>query len=98
MGWNLLNRSHGQIDPYGNFYPSALVGAETETAKKRKLNQKLHNQHFNSAVETSDKRSAFRGEHIVSAYQQVQANNARMKDEMVHATSSGLYHRRRKIK
>ena len=31
----LINRSHGQIDPYGSFYPSAPVGAETETAKKR---------------------------------------------------------------
>ena len=31
----LIDRSHGQIDPYGSFYPSAPVGAETETAKKR---------------------------------------------------------------
>ena len=44
-----------------------------------------------------DKRSAFWDEHIVSAYQQVQANNARMKDEIVYATSSAPYHRRRNV-
>ena len=65
--------------------------------QRKELNQKLNNQHFNSAVETSDKRSAFWDEHIVSAYQQVQANNARMKDEMVHAISSAPYHRRRNV-
>ena len=65
--------------------------------QSEELNQRPHEQHHNSAVETSDKKSAFRDEHIMSAYQPVQANDARMKDEMVHATRSAPYHQRRKI-
>ena len=66
--------------------------------QKKEHDQRLNNQHFNGVAETSDKKSAFRDDYIASAYQQVQANNARMNDDMVHATSSAPYHQRRKIK
>ena len=63
--------------------------------QKEQINKRWNEKRFYSNPEPSDKRSAFRDEHIASAYQQVQANNARMKDEMVQATSSAPYHRRR---
>ena len=66
--------------------------------QRKEHDQRLNDQHFIGAVETSDKRSAFRDEYIASAYQQVQANNARMNDDMVHATSSAPYHQRRKVR
>ena len=71
---------------------------QKQKQRLKELNQKLHNQHFDGVVETFDKRSAFRDEYIASAYKQVQANNSKMKDELVHATSSAPYHRRRNIK
>ena len=66
--------------------------------QREQYNQRLNNQHFNGVAETSDRKSAFRDEHIASAYAQVRKNGAKMKDEMVQATSSAPYHRRRKIK
>ena len=66
--------------------------------QRKELNQRLNNQHFNGVAETSDRKSAFRDDYIASAYQQVQTNNARMNDDMVHATSSAPYRQRRKIK
>ena len=86
-----------------NLIPMEVSIRQHQLEQKRKhqreeLNQRLHNQHFSSEVGTSDKRSAFRDDYIASAYQQVQINNARMNDDMVHATRSAPYHRRRKVK
>ena len=66
--------------------------------QREQLNQRLVDQQFNGSPAPSERGSAFKDDYMASAYQQVQANNARMKDEMVHATSSAPYHRRRKIK
>ena len=62
--------------------------------QREQFNQRLHNKHFDGAVETSDRRSAFRDEHIASAYAQVRINDAKMKDDMIHATSSAPYNRK----
>ena len=76
---------------------------EHQSEKKRQKqreqhNQKLVDQHFSGVPATSEKGSAFGDKYILSAYQQVQANDARLKDDLVHATSSAPYHQRRKIK
>lgn len=62
--------------------------------QREQFNQKLHNQYFDGAVETTDRKSAFRDEHIASAYAQIRTNGAKMKDDMVHATSSAPYNRK----
>ena len=73
--------------------------SEQKRQKQRVLhNQKLLNQQFTGPPAASEKGSAFRDDYISSAYQQVQANTARLKDDLVHATSSAPYHQRRKIK
>ena len=66
--------------------------------QRQQINQRLVDQYFDGPTLPSERGSAFRDEHMVSAYQQVQDNNARMKDDMVHATSSAPYHQRRKTK
>ena len=55
-------------------------------------------QNSHQLIQTTDKSSAFKDDYVVSAYQQVKTNNARMNVDMVHATSSAPYHQRRKIK
>ena len=73
--------------------------SEQKRQKQRaQHNQKLVDQHFTGVPSTSEKSSAFRDDYISSAYQQVQANTARLKDDLVQATTSAPYHQRRKIK
>ena len=73
--------------------------SEKKRQKQREQhNQKLVDQHFTGVPSTSEKSSAFGDNHISNLYQQVQANNARLKDEMVQATTSAPYHQRRRIK
>jgi hypothetical protein len=67
---------------------------QKQKQQREQFNQRLNNQHFDGAVETSDRKSAFRDEHIISAYAQVRNNGAKMKDDMVHATSSAPYNRK----
>ena len=71
--------------------------SEKKRQKQREqFNQKLVDQQFTGVPATSDKGSAFGDDYISSAYQQVKANDARLKDDLVHATSSAPYHQRRK--
>ena len=51
--------------------------------QREQLNQRLVDQHFNGVPATSEKGSAFGDDYISSAYQQVQTNNARLKDDLV---------------
>jgi len=83
--------------------PMEVSVRQHQLEKKRKkqrqqINQRLVDQYFGGPTQPFERGSAFRDEHMVSAYQQVQTNNARMKDDMVHATSSAPYHKRRKSK
>ena len=66
--------------------------------QREQHNQKLVDQHFTGVPSTSEKSSAFGDNHISNLYQQVQANNARMKDDLVHATRTAPYHQRRRTK
>ena len=73
--------------------------SEQKRQKQREqFSQKLVDQQFTGVPATSEKGSAFGDDYISSAYQQVQANNARLKDDLVQATTSAPYHQRRKVK
>ena len=66
--------------------------------QREELKQKLVDQQFTGDPATFERGSAFADDYISSAYQQVKTNNARMKDNLVHATSSAPYHRRNKVR
>ena len=66
--------------------------------QREQFKQKLVDKHFTDDPATFERGSAFADDYISSAYQQVKTNNARMKDNLIHATSSTPYHRRNKVR
>ena len=66
--------------------------------QREQFKQKLVDQQFTGDPATFERGSAFADDYISLAYQQVKTNNARMKDNLVHATSSAPYHRRNKVR
>ena len=66
--------------------------------QREQFKQKLVDKHFTDDPATFERGNAFADDYISSAYQQVKTNNARMKDNLIHATSSAPYHRRNKVR
>ena len=72
---------------------------EQQRIKQREqMNQRHNDRHFSDDVRPSDKGNAFTDDYTKSVYDQIRANGAETKDDVVHATSSAPYHQRRKIK
>ena len=72
---------------------------EQERKRQRaQMNQRHNDQHFDGGVSPTDQGSAFTDDYTKSVYAQIRANDAKMRDNMVHATSSAPYHQGRKIK
>ena len=64
--------------------------------QREQMNQRHINQHFDGGVGTTDKGSAFADDYTKSVYAKIRATDAKLKDNMVQATSSAPYHQRRK--
>ena len=64
--------------------------------QRKQMNQRHTNQRFDGGVVTTDKGSAFADDYTKSVYAQIRATDAKMKDDVVHATTSAPYHQRRK--
>ena len=64
--------------------------------QRKQMNQRHTNQRFDGGVGTTDKGSAFADDYTKSVYAQIRATDAKMKDDVVHATTSAPYHQRRK--
>ena len=59
--------------------------------QRQQLNNRMTDRHF-SGSSVSD---AYRDDYISSAYHQVKTHSARMNEDLIHATSSTPYHRRK---
>ena len=66
--------------------------------QREQMNQRHNDRHFSDDVRPSDKGNAFTDDYTKSVYDQIRANGAETKDDVVHATSSAPCHQRRKIK
>ena len=63
--------------------------------QRTQMNQRNANQQFGGGISASDSGSAFRDDYTKSVYAQIRANDMKMKDNMVHATSSAPYNKGR---
>ena len=66
--------------------------------QREEMNQRHITKHFDGGTRTTDKGSAFNDTYTASVYAQIRANDAGVKDDMVHATSSAPYRQGRKTK
>jgi hypothetical protein len=72
---------------------------QKEQLRKRQqtqMNQRHFNQQFGGGVKTTDKGSAFNDTYTASVYAQIRANDAELKDKLVHATGSAPYQHKEK--
>ena len=70
---------------------------EQQRIKQREqMNQQHADRRFDGGVGTTDKGSAFADDYTKSVYAQIRATDAKMKDDVVHATTSAPYHQTRK--
>ena len=66
--------------------------------QRQQMNQRHNERQFSSDVRPSEKGNAFTDDYTKSVYAKIRADGAKMKDDVMHATTTAPYHQRRTSK